>query len=68
MSKPLTNYDIAQRQFKDSFKEQLKQCIYNGAVVMDVDEMAAAVKEVSEEVLSFLRSEAKSISGEKKEN
>lgn len=68
MSKQLTNYDIAQRQFKDSFKEQLKQCIYNGAVVMDVDEMAAAVKEVSEEVLSFLRSEAKPISGEKKEN
>lgn len=64
MSKQITNYDLANRQFVDSFKENLKQVIYHGAGLLSCDELEKCVLEVAEELLSFLRSPSQPLAGE----
>lgn len=65
MPNPLLNRDLVVTQAKDSFKESLKQTIYNAAAFMDCDEMSDVINEVTKEMLSFLRSEAKPRNGAK---
>lgn len=65
MPNPLLNRDLVINQAKDSFKENFKQLIYNSAAFMDCDEMSDVINEVTKEMLSFLRSEAKPRNGAK---
>lgn len=68
MSKVLLNRDLVVNQAKDSFKEQLKQVIYNAASIMDCEEMRDVLNDVTKEMLSFLSSEAKPRNGAKEES
>ena len=58
MSKVVSNRELVVNQFKERFKENLKMCIYDGASLMDVDELTSACREVVQETLSFLSAEA----------
>lgn len=53
------NRDLVYNATVEKFKENLKFVIYDGASLLDMDELRKTVLEVSEEVLSFLSSEAK---------
>ncbi len=59
MSKPLLNCDLVKSQAKEAFRERLKMDIYEGAGLLSLDELETIVREVSQETLSFLSSEAK---------
>ena len=63
MSKPLTNHELVIQSARDSFREKLKYCLYDGAALLSVDELEKDINAVCQEMLSFLRSEAKPRSG-----
>lgn len=53
------NHELVYNATVEKFKENLKFVIYDGASLLDMDELRKAVSSVCEEVLSFLESEAK---------
>lgn len=53
------NRDLVYKATIEKFKENLKFVIYDGASLMDMEELTKCVSSVCEEVLSFLSSEAK---------
>lgn len=55
----MKNLELVVNQAKEKIKENLKFTLYDGATVMDMKELREVVKEVCEEVLSFLDSDAK---------
>lgn len=67
MSKQLTNHELVAMQARDSFREKLKFCLYDGAALLSVDELEKEVNAVCSEMLSFLRAEAKPRNPEKEE-
>lgn len=59
--KQVINAMLVKQQCIDRFRENLKMCIYDGAALMSVDELAGVVREVSTDVLGFLSSPAKGV-------
>lgn len=53
------NHELVYNATVEKFKENLKFVIYDGASLMDMDELTQCVSSVVEETLSFLSAEAK---------
>lgn len=55
----MSNRELVCNQAKEKVKENLKFSIYDAATIFPMDELRKIVKEVCEETLSFLASDAK---------
>lgn len=59
-----TNQDLIFEHAKESFKENLRQCLMAGAALLSLDELMSISNKVYEETVSFLSSAPNGSEGE----